>query len=74
MLVKTAESPLLKGTQRHKKLLLFFAAPLLVLVMLTILYIIEGIWPFGDSNISYADMAQAYVPRYYHLFDAMNRG
>lgn len=72
MLVKTAESPLLKGTQRHKKLLLFFAAPLLVLVMLTILYIIEGIWPFGDSNISYADMAQAYVPRYYHLFDAMN--
>lgn len=72
MPIKTAESPLLKKAGRYRKLLLFSAAPLLVLVMLTILYIIEGIWPFGDSNISYADMAQAYVPRYYHLFDAMN--
>lgn len=68
-----SESPLLKKARgTNKSWMLYLSTPLIVLVILSIVFLIEGLWPFGGKSIAYADMAQGYVPRYYHLYDAMH--
>ena len=67
-----SQSPLLKKARRTNDWMLYLAGPLIVLALLSVVFIIEGHWPFGAKSIAYADMAQGYVPRYYHLYDAMH--
>lgn len=67
-----SQSPLLKKARRTNDWMLYLAGPLIVLALLSVVFIIEGLWPFGAKSIAYADMAQGYVPRYYHLYDAMH--
>ncbi|MBQ4485620.1 MAG: YfhO family protein, partial [Oscillospiraceae bacterium] len=52
--------------------LLYYALPpLLTIAVLLIVYIIKGVYPFGNSNISYYDMNIQYIPLYarnYEIF------
>lgn len=66
------ESPLLKEKSGKNKWLIYLAAPLIVMLMVALVFYIEGIWPLGTKTIAYSDMAQGYIPRYYHLYDAMH--
>lgn len=66
------ESPRLKERPLGNRWLIYLAAPLIVMLMVALVFYIEGIWPLGTKSIAYADMAQAYIPRYYHLYDAMH--
>ena len=45
---------------------------LCMMVGMYIIYIIKGVFPFGSNNIAYYDMAQSYVPIYYHIYDALH--
>lgn len=45
---------------------------LCMIVALYIIYFIKGVFPFGTNNIAYYDMAQSYVPIYYHIYDALH--
>ena len=47
-------------------------APLLAGAMLLIIYAIHGVYPFGERSVSYYDMAQQYVPLYYHTWDVLH--
>jgi len=47
-------------------------APVVVGAILLCVYCIHGVYPFGDRNISYYDMAQSYVPLYYHTWDVLH--
>lgn len=72
MAAAESQSPLLKKARKTNDWMLYLAGPLIVLALLSVVFIIEGLWPFGAKSIAYADMAQGYVPRYYHLYDAMH--
>lgn len=72
MAAAESQSPLLKKARKTNNWMLYLAGPLIVLALLSVVFLIEGIWPFGGKSIAYADMAQGYVPRYYHLYDAMH--
>ena len=49
-----------------------FAAPLMTAAILLIIYIIKGIYPFGNVTIDYYDMAQQIAAFYYHVFDVLH--
>lgn len=44
----------------------------LTLVILTVVYALRGIWPFGTDNVAYVDTAQFYLPDYYGIWDALH--
>lgn len=60
----------------QKKTLLEIAvllcAPCIIAVMLLIVYAIKGVYPFGNGNIAYYDMAQSYIPLYTHTYDVLH--
>ena len=50
---------------------------MLSIIILFLAYLVKGIYPFGDSNISYFDMLQLYIPshsgtRYCNCDDIQN--
>ena len=47
-------------------------APASICLMLLVVYLIKGIYPFGTNTISYFDMAQSIVPIYYHTYDFLH--
>lgn len=53
-------------------ILLYLLPPVIVIVGLLTVFSINGIYPFGNGTIAYGDMAQAYIPKYYHLYDALH--
>ncbi len=42
------------------------------LILLAVVYMLRGIWPFGADNIAYVDTAQFYLPDYYKLWDVLH--
>lgn len=52
--------------------LLYLLPSAIVVVGLLVVFSINGIYPFGGGTIAYGDMAQAYIPKYYHLYDALH--
>lgn len=61
----------------RKKNIVYNLAPYILLFLITTailftVYAIKGIFPFGDSSITYADFAQSYVPQFYHYWDALH--
>lgn len=47
-------------------------APMVVGVILLVVYALKGVYPFGVRSVSYYDMAQSYVPAYYHVYDVLH--
>lgn len=54
------------------KFLKYLVAPFVVMLIMLMLFMLKGIYPFGTMNIDYSDMGQAIVPSYYHLYDALH--
>ena len=50
--------------QKLQKYSYYWLPPLITLVIITITYIIKGVYPFGSANIAYYDMSQQYIPLY----------
>lgn len=38
-------------------------------LILFAVFAFKGIWPFGNGNVTYDDMAQGFLPYYYHIYD-----
>ena len=47
----------------------FFISPLIVLLLLSIIFVLNGVYPFGENTIINGDLGKAYVPIYYYMFD-----
>ena len=47
-------------------------APIITAIIILIIYMVKGIYPFGTRNISYFDMAQSMTPIYYHTYDVLH--
>jgi uncharacterized membrane protein YfhO len=43
---------------------------MIVLLLLSLVYGIKGIFPFGELSVGYGDFFQVVVPMYYHIYDA----
>jgi len=52
----------------------YLIAPLSVTIILLIIYLIKGIYPFGNMTIANGDMGQAYMTFYYFLYDIFYNG
>ena len=46
-----------------------FTAGLIATAVLLLVYIVKGIWPFGEFSVAASDMVHGYLPCYYHLYD-----
>ena len=57
-----------------KKYKEFLISPLIVLVVMLVIYLIKGIYPFGKLTIANGDMGQSYMPIYYYLYDIFFNG
>lgn len=44
-------------------------SPIITCIMMLAIYMVKGIYPFGNVDISYYDMSQNYVPAYTHAYD-----
>lgn len=62
----------MKMEQRKINWRVILISSLCMIVALYIIYFIKGVFPFGSNNIAYYDMAQSYVPIYYHIYDALH--
>ena len=47
----------------------YFISPLIVLFLLSIIFILNGVYPYGENTIINGDLGKAYVPIYYYMFD-----
>lgn len=56
-------------TDKLRKMLSLFSGALICVVLMSAVFAIKGVWPFGAGNIAYDDMAQGTLPIYYHLYD-----
>ncbi len=57
--------------QKLRSNLCLVIPPLLTIAILLLTFVIKGVYPFGESNVSYYDMNQAYVSLYarnYEIF------
>ena len=50
----------------------YIVAPLAALAVLFVIFIIKGVYPFGDGNIAYYDMQPQYIPEYCHAYDFLH--
>ncbi len=51
---------------KYKK---YLVAPLITIAIVLIVYVLKGIYPFGNLTIANGDMGQAYMTFYYYLYD-----
>lgn len=49
----------------------FLIPPVIVLFLLIIVFIINGVYPFGNNTIVNGDFGKAYVPVYYYIYDVL---
>ena len=52
-----------------KKYKEYTIAPIVVLIIGLLIYLLKGIYPFGTNTVASGDMGQSYVPFYYFLYD-----
>ncbi len=48
---------------------MLLSGALICTVLMLVVYMLKGVWPFGAGNVTYDDMAQGTLPIYYHLYD-----
>ena len=49
-----------------------FTAGGVAVLLLVLVYITKGIYPFGDATVATQDMVHGYLPVYYHLWDFLH--
>jgi uncharacterized membrane protein YfhO len=49
-----------------------FIAPLVVMAILCVIFIIKGVYPFGSRTVAYYDMPFQYVPLFTHAHDFLH--
>ena len=52
----------------------YLLPPVTVVLILFLVFIVKGIYPFGENTIVYYDMGQQVVPFYYHIYDSLHGG
>lgn len=52
-----------------KKYKYYLIPPIIVMLLLTIIYLINGVYPFGKNTILNGDFPSAYIPIYYYMWD-----
>ena len=50
----------------------YFISPIIVLFLLMIIFICNGVYPFGSHTIVNSDFGKAYVPIYYYIYDVLS--
>ena len=53
----------------YRKKLFLLVSPLIVLLLLFVVFIINGVYPFGKNTIINGDFGKAYLPVYYYMYD-----
>lgn len=57
-----------------KKNYCYLLSPFIAGVVLIIAFIVGNIYPFGANTVAYYDMAQRFIPNFYHIWDALHEG
>lgn len=52
----------------------YFIISMVTLLILLIIFLFKGIYPFGINTISNCDMNQSYITFYYYLYDVFHNG
>ena len=55
--------------EKFKKYKEYLIAPLLTILIVLLVYLFKGIYPFGKLTIANGDMGQSYMTFYYLLYD-----
>ena len=55
-----------------KRRLYLIIPPVLTVLLLLMVYIIKGVYPFGSSNIAYYDMNQSFIPCYARAYEVFH--
>lgn len=50
----------------------YFIGPAIVLLILSVIFAVKGVYPFGGSTVSYYDMPLNYIPLYTHTYDILH--
>ena len=50
----------------------FALPPLIAVALLSVVFAIRGVFPFGEGSIAYFDLADQFIPQYYHLHDVLH--
>ena len=58
--------------EKIKKQLYWLLPAIITVLIVLIVYIIKGVYPFGDSNIAYYDMNQVYIPSYARMYEVFH--
>lgn len=57
-----------------KKSRRFLIAPGIVILIMLLIYLIKGIYPFGNMTVANGDMSQSYMTFYHFLYDIFHNG
>lgn len=74
MTVSVYKGSIMKARLRLKDNYCYLLSPFIAALVLLIAFAIGGVFPFGDNTVIYYDMAQRFVPNFYHIWDAMHDG
>ena len=55
-----------------KKIKEYLIAPIIVLLICLVVFLLKGIYPFGNQTIASGDFGQSYIPFYYFLYDVFH--
>ena len=52
----------------------FALPPLIVVALLSVVFAIRGVFPFGEGSIAYFDLADQFIPQYYLICTMFSMG
>lgn len=58
----------MKNIKKYKD---YFIGPLIVLLIVLFIFLLKGIYPFGNKTIAIGDLGQSYMTFYHFLFDVL---
>lgn len=56
-----------------KKNYCYLLSPFITALVLIVAYIVGNVYPFGTNTVAYFDMAQRFIPNFYHIWDAIHK-
>lgn len=71
---KTKSERIKSGAGLVQRFMLYLLSPVIAGTVLTLVFFLKNVYPFGYSNVIHTDMIHSYVPLYYHLWDCMHSG
>ena len=60
--------------KENKKIFRYFIPPIISVIIVAIIYIIKGIYPFGELTIVQGDLFQMFTPFYMRIWDFFHHG